>query len=280
MKKHEKKVIANKSNKMGIAIIVLSMLISIIPIISMISAALAPQGTFPKGIALPVNPNWHNFIDAWKEANILELAKSSSLIVVGVVPIAIFISTLAAYAIVVLKIPGGKWFGLILLLTLTLPFELNIVPLYYELQNMGLLDNRIGLCLALIGLNMPFSITWMQAHFNGIPYELTEAASIDGAGPFKSFISVQLPLALPAMAANTMLMFLSTWNNFLLPLVLITDPNRRTMAGALQAFVTQHSTDQVLLNAGALLLMAPTILIFLALQKYFVAALLQGSVKG
>ena len=89
-----------------------------------------------------------------------------------------------------------------------------------------------------------------------------------------------MPLARSSLASLVLLMFLSTWNQFLLPLVLINDPNKRTMAGALQAFQSRYSTDVVLLNAGALLIMAPTIIVFLILERHFVAALLQGAIKG
>jgi raffinose/stachyose/melibiose transport system permease protein len=246
----------------------------------MLSAALAPQGSFPEGLSIPTNPQWHNFVDAWNIANITTLLISTSLIVLGVVPIAILISTMAAYAVAQLNIPFGGTFILILVLTLTLPFELVIIPLWDQMRSMGLSGSQLGLILALIGLNMPFAVFWMRTHFLTVPRDLSEAASIDGANAWSAFTRVHLPLARSSMAALTLLMFLSTWNSFLLPLVLIDDPNKRTMAGALQAFVSQYSTDQVLLNAGALLLMAPTIIVFLILQRYFVQALLQGAVKG
>jgi raffinose/stachyose/melibiose transport system permease protein len=113
-----------------------------------------------------------------------------------------------------------------------------------------------------------------------VPKEISEAADVDGAGAWRAFRSIQLPLAGPALASLCLLMFLSTWNQFLLAIVLLDDPNKRTMAGALQNFVGQYSTDVVLLNAGALLIMAPTIVIFLLFQRHFVKAMLAGSVKG
>jgi raffinose/stachyose/melibiose transport system permease protein len=127
---------------------------------------------------------------------------------------------------------------------------------------------------------MPFAIFWMRAHFLTMPAQLSEAGSIDGAGPWRIFRLIHVPLAKPAIASLALLMFLSTWNQFLLALVLISNPADRTMAGALQAFVTKYSTNEVLLNAGALLMMAPTIIVFLFLQRHFVKALLQGAVKG
>ncbi|WP_082575941.1 carbohydrate ABC transporter permease [Arthrobacter sp. Soil762] len=264
----------------GILLIVAAAIFSIVPLISMLTAALAPQGSIPQGLSWPADPQWHNFIDAWNVANITVLLQSSILIVLGVVPISLLISTMAAYAIAILRIPLGKIFFLLLLLTLTLPYEITIVPLYQQVRELGLLDSQLGLILPLIGLNMPFAVFWMNAHFVTTPAELTEASSIDGASAWKSFLHIHLPLARPAISSLGLLMFLSTWNTFLLALVLVNDPNKRTMAGALQAFQSKYSTDIVLLNAGALLLMAPTIIVFLLLQKQFSAALLQGAVKG
>jgi raffinose/stachyose/melibiose transport system permease protein len=264
----------------GIILIVAAALFSIVPLISMVTTALAPQGSIPQGLSWPADPQWHNFVDAWNVANITVLLRSSILIVLGVVPISLLISTMAAYAIAVLRIPLGKIFYLLLLLTLTLPYEITIVPLYQQVSALGLLDSQLGLILPLIGLNMPFAVFWMNAHFRTTPAELSEASSIDGANAWKSFLHIHLPLAKPAISSLGLLMFLSTWNTFLLALVLINDPNKRTMAGALQAFQSRYSTDIVLLNAGALLIMAPTIIVFLLLQKQFSAALLQGAVKG
>jgi raffinose/stachyose/melibiose transport system permease protein len=255
-------------------------LFSVFPLLSMLSAALQPQGTAPAGVALPSNPHWHNFVDAWNIADITTLVRSSTILVIGVVPIAVLIAAMAAYAIASLRIPFGDVFFLLLLLGLTLPFETVVVPLYYQMQSLGLLNTRLGLILPLIGLNMPFAVFWMRAHFQSVPAEISESSSVDGAGPWRAFVHIHLPLAGPALASLAVLMFLSTWNQFLLAIVLIDDPTKRTMAGALQSFVGAHSTDVVLLNAGALLIMAPTIVVFLLFQKFFIRAMLAGAVKG
>lgn len=264
----------------GAVLIVVAGLYSIVPLLSMFSAALAPQGSIPDGLSWPSDPQWHNFVDAWQVANVSTLLKSSIIIVAGVVPAAVLIATMAAYAIAILQIPLGKVFYLVLLLTLTLPYEITIVPLYQQVNQLGLLDSRLGLILPLISLNMPFAVFWMRAHFLKAPADLSEAAFMDGAGSWRTLWHIHLPLARPALTSLVLLMFLSTWNTFLLALVLVNDPNKRTMAGALQAFQSRYSTDIVLLNAGALLLMAPTILVFVLLQGQFTKALLQGAVKG
>ena len=127
---------------------------------------------------------------------------------------------------------------------------------------------------------MPFSVIWMRAHFVGVPQELSEAARVDGASRWQEFRSIQLPLARPALSALAILLFLWTWNQFLLPVVLIADPLNRTVAGALTFFQGQYSSSIPLLNAGALIIIVPTIIVFVVFQRQFIQALLQGAVKG
>jgi raffinose/stachyose/melibiose transport system permease protein len=264
----------------GLVLLLLTMLLSVVPLLSMLSAALQPQGTIPAGISWPSDPQWGNFADAWKVAEITPLLVSSMILVAGVVPVAALFATMAGYALGQLKIPGGSIFFVLLLFGLTLPHEATIVPLYYQMRDYGLLNSRLGLILALIGIFMPFAVFWMRAHFLSVPKDLGEASAIDGASTWKAFRHVQIPLALPAISSMCLLLFLWTWNNFLQAIVLIDEPTKRTMAGALLNFVGQYSTDVVLLNAGSLLIMAPTIIVFLVFQRQFSRAMLAGAVKG
>ena len=262
----------------GLLLLLATMLFSIFPLVSMLSAALQPQGTVPSGISWPSDPQWHNFVDAWKVADVTPLLWSSILLVAGVVPAVALISTMAGYALGQLKIPGGMIFFVLLLFGLTLPREATIVPIYYQIRDYGLLNTRLGLILVLIGGFMPFAVFWMRAHFLTVPRELSEASAIDGASQWKAFRHVQIPLAVPAIASMSLLLFLWTWNTFLQAIVLIDDPTKRTMAGALQNFVGQYSTDVVLLNAGSLLIMAPTIVVFFVFQRQFSKAMIASSV--
>lgn len=264
----------------GLLLLLGTMLLSVFPLLSMLSAALQPQGSIPSGLAIPTDPQWGNFVDAWRVADITPLLVSSLALVAVVVPVVALIATMAGYALGQLNIPGGNIFFLLLLFGLTLPHEATIVPLYYQMRDYGLLNSRLGLMLALIGIFLPFAVFWMRAHFLSVPRELIEASSIDGATAWAGFRHVQVPLALPAISSMCLLLFLWTWNNFLQAIVLIDDPGKRTMAGALLNFVGQYSTDVVLLNAGSLLIMAPTIVVFLLFQRQFSKAMLAGAVKG
>jgi raffinose/stachyose/melibiose transport system permease protein len=255
------------------------MLFAVIPLLSMFSAALAPQGSTPPGLSWPAHPHWSNFAAAWSAANLLMLFRSSILIVLGVVPAAVAMATMAGYALAQLRVPAGKVIFGLLLAGLTIPYEGLITPLYYDMRSLGLLGSRLAVVLPLIGLFMPFGVFWMRAHFLNVEIALSEAGQLDGGTTWQIFRRIHLPLARPAIAALTILLFLATWNQYLLPLVLIGNPANRTVAGGLGAFQGQYGTNTALLCAGSLLIIAPSLLVFLIFQRNFVKALLQGAIR-
>ena len=261
-------------------LLVLLMAITILPFVSLFTTALHASGTYPLGLDWPSHPHWGNFSDAFRAAHMDELLKSSVLIVLGVVPASLLIATMAGFAIGHLRMAGGRVLFLVFVLGLTLPFEGVITPLYYQVRDLGLLNTRWAIILPLIGLFMPFSVFWMRAHFVNMPDELSEAARVDGADTWQLFWRIHVPLATPAISSLAILLFLWTWNQFLLAIVLVDDPTKRTMAGALGAFQGQWGTDIPLLCAGSLLILTPTLIVFVIFQRRFVSALLQGSLKG
>jgi len=256
------------------------MVVTILPFVTMFSAALAPSGTYPPGLQWPTNPQWQNFADAFQSAQMGRLLLSSSIIALGVVPASVLIGTMAGFGLAKLAPRGSKVIYLLFVLGLTLPFEGIITPLYYEVRALGILNTKLAIILPLIGLYMPFSVFWMRAHFVNVPEEMSEAAQIDGASAWQQFWLIQVPIARPAILSLAILQFLWTWNQFLLPMVVEEVPLERTMAGALGAFQSQWGTNIPLLCAGSLIIIAPTVLLFLIFQRQFVAALLQGAVKG
>lgn len=274
-------MIVNKTEAIvGRVVLVLVLILTLLPLAGMLSGALQPADRIPDGFSWPSDPQWGNFAVAFRTAHVWQLLGSSTLIILGVVPLSLLLSSLAGYALGNLRIRGGGFVFALLLLGLTIPFEAIIIPIYYEISAMGLLNTQWAIILPLIGLYMPFSVLWMRAHFAGVPTELSEAARIDGAGTFQEIRRIQLPLAMPALSALAILLFLWTWNQFLLPLVLVNDPDKRTMAGALGAFQGQYLNQLPLLFAGALIIMLPTIVIYVVFQRQFIKALLQGAVKG
>jgi len=134
--------------------------------------------------------------------------------------------------------------------------------------------------LPLIALYMPFAVFWMRAHFVNMPADITDAARVDGATTWDLFWHIHLPLARAPITSLGILMSIWTWNHLLLALVLVEDPTKRTMAGALGAFRGHYATNIPLLCAGTILILVPTLVIFMLFQRQIITALLQGAVKG
>ena len=273
-------IISRRSSWAGGALLLALMVVTLVPFASLFTTALHESGTYPSGLDWPSHPHWRNFVDAFHTANMGAIFKSSVLIVLGVVPVSCLIATMAGFGLGQLRVRGGTILFLVFLLGLTLPFEGVIIPIYYEIRGFNLLNTRWAIILPLIGLFMPFGVYWMRAHFLTMPPDISEAARVDGATTWQLFWRIHVPLARPALTSLAILLTVWTWNQFLLSIVLVDDPTKRTMAGALGAFQGQWGADIPLLSAGSLLILAPTLIVFLVFQRHFVTALLQGSVKG
>ena len=264
----------------GHALILGLMVLTLLPFISIFMTALHPSGSVPSGLEWPAQPQWGNFVEAFKVAKMGALLASSTYIVLAVVPVSLLIATMAAFAIGLLRIPGSGLLLALFVFGLTLPFGGIIVPLYYLERAMGIYNTRLAIVLPLIGLYMPFAVFWMRAHFVNMLPEISEAARVDGATLWDLFWRIHLPLARAPIASLGILMAVWTWNQFLLALVMVEDPTERTMAGALGAFQGHYATDVPLLCAGTILILAPTLVVFILFQRQIITALLQGAVKG
>ena len=256
------------------------MAFTILPFISIFTTALHPSGTVPNGLSWPANPQWNNFIEAFKEAQMPALLASSSFIVIAVVPISLIISTMAGYAIGLLRIPGANVLLLLFVFGLPLPSPGIIIPIYFLERAIHVYNTRVAIVLPLIGLYMPFAVFWMRAHFVSMPPEISEAAVVDGASTWDLFWHIHVPLARAPITSLGILMSIWTWNQFLVALVLVDDPTKRTMAGALGAFQGHYATNIPLLCAGTILILLPTLILFVIFQGQIITALLEGSVKG
>ena len=234
----------------------------------------------PGGLEWPAHPQWGNFVEAFKQAQMPKLLMSSIFIVIAVVPVSLIISTMAGFGIGLLRIPGATVLLFLFVFGLTLPFTGIIIPIYFLERAIHIYNTRFAIVLPLIALYMPFAVFWMRTHFVNMPSELSDAARVDGASTWDLFMKIHLPLARVPIASLGIFMCVWTWNQFLLPLVLVEDPTQRTMAGGLGAFQGHYANNVPLLCAGTILILAPTLVIFILFQRQIITALLQGSVKG
>ncbi|WP_232529004.1 carbohydrate ABC transporter permease [Mycetocola zhujimingii] len=201
-----------------------------------------------------------------------------SLLATGVT---VVVSTLAGYAFSKLPFPGSKAVFFVMLITFMVPFQAIITPLYLVLRDIGLQNNLVGLSLVIATFNLPLGIFLMRNSFASIPNELEEAALIDGSSTLGALWRIMLPVAVPGIISTALLSFFAAWNEFFATLILITDQSQYTLPvslGILSAG-TNNAVDWGLMQAGVTITVVPCIIIYLILQKYYVAGLLSGSVK-
>ncbi|RCG25191.1 carbohydrate ABC transporter permease [Streptomyces reniochalinae] len=252
----------------------------VVPFLSVFLASMQPSGEPVVGMEWPERWSLDNYRQAWTVAGFSSLMRSSALIAVGVVPASLVLAGLAGYALGTMRLPGGDGVAALFVAGLTIPVELIVVPLYFDLRNIGLTDSYLGVVLVEIALFLPFGVFWMRTHFRATPPQLVEAARIDGASSWTVLFRVLLPLARPALTTLGVLVFMWSWNQFLLVLVLIQDATKRTAPAGLGFFVGQNNTDVPMLAAGTILVMLPITIVYVLFQRSFVAGLLQGAFKG
>ena len=221
-----------------------------------------------------------NFADAWRDGNFGPYLRSSVIVTVVVVVVAGMLSILAGYAFGLMRFRGANLLFYLFLLGLMVPTEAIIVPLYYDLRDLNLTNTYWALILPQIGTSVAFGTFWMRAFFLSVPRSLVEAARIDGASSWFTLWRVLLPLARPAVLTMTVLLFMWTWNEFLLALVMVTDESLRTAPLGLSFFQGRNQDDLTLLAAGAVIVALPVVALYVFLQRHFIRGMLAGAVKG
>jgi raffinose/stachyose/melibiose transport system permease protein len=205
----------------------------------------------------------------------------SSFVVASVVVVAtLTVATLAGYAFGTMSFRGRGLLFYLLLLTMIVPYESTILPLYYELRSLGLLDTYWALVLPQTATYFAFGTFWMTTFFRSMPRALIDSAKIDGASSVRAFWSVLLPLARPAVLALAVILFMISWNEFLLALVMIQDESVRTAPVALAQFSgSNRSNDFTLIAAAALIVALPVVVVYAILQRRLSEGFLTGAVK-
>jgi len=263
-------------------VLAVAALIWIYPFIWMVSSSFKTNREFlSRGLELlPEQFRTENYVRAWEVANFSQYFQNSVIVTVSTVVIVVVISALTGYALARVQFPGKRPLIVLYAATLFIPKGYTIIPVYQLIRELGLLNTLPGLILAEAGAAPVLFALLFMAHFSGIPKELDEAAELDGATFGQTFVHVMLPLAKPMIATTVVLQFMWTWNSFFTPLVLtLNNPDLRTLTVGLYAFVGEYNTDWTGLTAAALISIVPVLVLFLALQRYFIAGL-TGSVKS
>lgn len=227
-------------------------------------------------LGLPTLEGLGNFATAWTRASFSTFFFNSVLVTAGALILGVGSATLAGYALGRFRFPGRQALSALFLAGMLLPIQLGVVPIFYLLQSMRLVDTHLGLILVYAAHTLPISILLLSVFFRQLPDELEEAARLDGAGRFRIFFSVMLPLVRPALATVIVVQCAPIWNDFFYPLVLLRSSENYTLPVGLTAFMGQYQSDYGALFAALVIVSAPIILLFVLATRHVVAGLTAG----
>lgn len=238
------------------------------------------QQLFSAPFGLPTSLDGGNYGKVLGQGGLGGAFRNSAIVTACSVPLTLFVGSLAAYGVARI----GGWRGNLIygfiILGMAVPAQANMIPQYVLFDVLGLTNSLLGLVLINIVVTLPIAVFILTGFLKTIPGEIFEATSIDGSGPWRTYRSVILPLSAPSLAATAIFLFVIHWNDLLYPLLFIQEPGKRTLPVALLSFQGEFLTDYPLLFTGVVVASAPIVVTYVFLQRYFVAGITAGSVKG
>lgn len=266
-----------------IAVYVLLIVIAflmLIPFVWMLSASFKMNKdvfTFPIEW-IPSNPRPRNYVDIWTKIPLLTFIGNTAKLTIIVTLLQLFTSSFAAYAFAKLNFKGKKVLFLGYIATIAVPWQAYMVPQFMMMRSWGL--NNTHLAIICLQAFSAFGVFLMKQFYEGVPTELCEAARIDGLSEYGIWWRIMLPLSKPALSTLTIFTFVSTWNDFLGPLIYLTKTELKTIQIGLRMFISQYSAEYGLIMAASVIALIPVLIVFLALQKYFVQGVASAGLKG
>ncbi len=253
--------------------------LTLLPLLWMVAASLMPAG---EATALPPRlwpsvPTLDHYRALFTRLDLARHARNSVLIAGVTTVLAVLVNSLAGYALAKLRFRGRDGLARVLLAGLVIPGQVGMLPLFLLLQRLGLIDTWAAVIVP--GVASIFGIMLVRQYALGLPDSVLDAARVDGAGEFRVYRSVALRLCLPILVTLAVFTFLGAWNDFLWPLVVLADDRRWTLPVALATLAGEHVQDTELMMAGAVLTTLPVVVVFLCLQRYYLAGITAGGVK-
>ena len=232
----------------------------------------------PFGLPDPWVPS--NYTDIFTSDTFWRQMFNSLLIAVATTVLVVGVSAMAAYVFARFTFPGREMFFTLFAMGLMFPFAVAILPLYVLLREMELLDNPLGVILPQAAFGLPVTIIVLRGFFREIPREVEEAATVDGCSPFGFFWKILLPMARPALATVSVLAVVSSWNNFMLPLVIFNDQSWYTLPLGVQQFQGQYASETARILAYVVVAMIPALALYAVAERHLIGGLTAGATKG
>lgn len=261
-------------------VLAVNAVIMIYPLFVMVTSSFKTNAEiFSSPLSLPTHFSTANLEKVWTETNFVRYLANSVGITSASVALILLFSTLAGYAIARYRFRLSSLVLMFFLSGMTVPLKLAIIPLFIQLDTLGLVDSYLGLVLVYVAMGIPSAVFIMTGFLRTLPRELEESARMDGASEARIMWSIMLPLARPALVIVAIQNAVPIWNDFFFPLVLITSDNLKTLPQGLTVFVGEFTTDWGVLFTGLTLAALPITLLYIVLSKQFISGITQGAVK-
>ncbi|SJN31528.1 Transmembrane protein [Microbacterium esteraromaticum] len=257
-------------------------LVVILPMVwTLIGSFKTTKEIFASPFGLPAEWNFDNYVSAWVD-NAFGQMFVNTVIVVGVSLVLVMVlGAMCAYVLARFSLPGSRLIYYLMLAGLTFPVFLAIVPLFFILQGMNLLNTLPGLIITYVAFALPFTVFFLFSFFKSLPYEIQEAAYVDGASEWRTFFTVMLPMAKPGMAAVAIMNFLGLWNQFLLPISLNAEKDNYVLSQGMAAYASSagYALDFGQMFAAVMITIIPVLIVYILFQRQLQGSVSQGTSK-
>ena len=231
--------------------------------------------------SLPAHWSFDNYAHAWTDAGIRQFFLNTVIVVGVALVLVMLLGAMCAYVLARFTFPGARFIYYLMLAGLTFPIFLAIVPLFFVLKNIGLINTLPGLIMVYVAFALPFTVFFLYAFFRSLPVDVYEAALIDGAGEWRAFFRIMLPMARPGIAAVAIFNFLGLWNQFLLPVALNTDQSRYVLTQGMASFASQagYAVDFGALFAAVVITVVPVLIVYVIFQRRLEGSVSRGTFR-
>lgn len=231
--------------------------------------------------SLPAHWQFDNYAHAWTDAGIRQFFLNTVIVVGAALVLVMLLGAMCAYVLARFTFPGARFIYYLMLAGLTFPIFLAIVPLFFVLKNIGLINTLPGLIMVYVAFALPFTVFFLYAFFKTLPDDVYEAALIDGAGEWRTFFRIMLPMARPGIAAVAIFNFLGLWNQFLLPVALNTDQSRYVLTQGMASFASQagYAVDFGALFAAVVITVVPVLIVYVIFQRRLEGSVSRGTFR-
>ena len=263
------------------ALLILITAVMVVPFLWMLSASIKTNTEVFKITPfqfIPDEPQWSNYQEIWTKIPLARFIGNTVYLTIIVTTLQMLTSSFAAFAFAKLQFKHRNALFLAYIATIAMPWQVYMVPQFIMMRGMGLNDKLLAMiCLQAFSA---FGVFLMKQFYEGIPDSLCEAARIDGMSEYKIYSSIMLPLSKPALSTLIIFTFVNTWNDYLGPLIYLKSEAKKTIQLGLKMFIGQYAAEYGLIMAGSIITLIPVLVVFLALQKYFVEGVAATGIKG